>query len=192
MIWSKLISCSSLLFSFQESRGKRPLKIWDSLRSLRKGLVVGSFEELLVRGSYKHIFKHYLRFFFSCVCTYTHTELTNKTNTTNLIVYVKFNVGKISWLPAMLAGWTFILLEYERKISRMRMNSYWKVFFLFRVCVCVCMCIETYTHTHMYTWNFPRICICRKISCTSVSACQVFVLQKRAYKHTFFHKIVVF
>ncbi|XP_063701009.1 uncharacterized protein LOC134831259 [Culicoides brevitarsis] len=37
----------------EESRGKRPLKIWDSLRSLRKGLVVGSFEELLVRGKDK-------------------------------------------------------------------------------------------------------------------------------------------
>lgn len=34
----------------QESRGKRPLKIWDSYRNVRKGLVVGSFEELLVRG----------------------------------------------------------------------------------------------------------------------------------------------
>lgn len=34
----------------QESRGKRPLKIWDSFRNVRKGLVVGSFEELLVRG----------------------------------------------------------------------------------------------------------------------------------------------
>lgn len=34
----------------QESRGKRPLKIWDSWRNIRKGLVVGSFEELLVRG----------------------------------------------------------------------------------------------------------------------------------------------
>lgn len=41
---------------FQESRGKRPLKVWDSLRSLRKGLVVGSFEELLVRGSYFMLF----------------------------------------------------------------------------------------------------------------------------------------
>lgn len=35
----------------QEARGgKRPLKIWDSWRNIRKGLVVGSFEELLVRG----------------------------------------------------------------------------------------------------------------------------------------------
>uniref|UniRef100_A0A8D8B337 (northern house mosquito) hypothetical protein n=1 Tax=Culex pipiens TaxID=7175 RepID=A0A8D8B337_CULPI len=32
-----------------ESRGKRPLKIWDSWRNVRKGLVVGSFEELIVR-----------------------------------------------------------------------------------------------------------------------------------------------
>ncbi|KAJ6641410.1 Cell death activator CIDE-3, partial [Pseudolycoriella hygida] len=36
-----------------ESRGKRPLKIWDSYRNIRKGLVVGSFEELLVRGKDK-------------------------------------------------------------------------------------------------------------------------------------------
>lgn len=34
----------------QESRGKRPLKIWDSWRNVRKGVVVGTFEELLVRG----------------------------------------------------------------------------------------------------------------------------------------------
>lgn len=39
-----------LLSHSQESRGKRPLKIWDSLRNIRKGLVVGSFEELIVRG----------------------------------------------------------------------------------------------------------------------------------------------
>lgn len=38
-------------FIFQESRGKRPLKIWDSWRNIRKGLVVGSFEELIVRGN---------------------------------------------------------------------------------------------------------------------------------------------
>lgn len=37
----------------QESRGKRPLKVWDNLRNLRKGLVVSSFEELLVRGKDK-------------------------------------------------------------------------------------------------------------------------------------------
>ncbi|XP_031640705.1 uncharacterized protein LOC116352335 isoform X1 [Contarinia nasturtii] len=37
----------------EESRGKRPLKIWDSWRNVRKGLVVGSFEELLVRGKDK-------------------------------------------------------------------------------------------------------------------------------------------
>ncbi|XP_041768499.1 uncharacterized protein LOC121591717 isoform X3 [Anopheles merus] len=36
-----------------ESRGKRPLKIWDSWRNVRKGLVVGSFEELIVRGKDK-------------------------------------------------------------------------------------------------------------------------------------------
>lgn len=39
-----------ILSLFQESRGKRPLKIWDSWRNVRKGLVVGSFEELIVRG----------------------------------------------------------------------------------------------------------------------------------------------
>lgn len=38
------------IFIPQESRGKRPLKIWDSWRNIRKGLVVGSFEELIVRG----------------------------------------------------------------------------------------------------------------------------------------------
>lgn len=37
----------------QESRGKRPLKIWDSWRNVRKGVVVGTFEELLVRGKDK-------------------------------------------------------------------------------------------------------------------------------------------
>lgn len=41
------------LLPSQESRGKRPLKIWDSCRNIRKGLVVGSFEELIVRG--KHV-----------------------------------------------------------------------------------------------------------------------------------------
>jgi hypothetical protein len=35
---------------FQEARGKRPFKIWDSWRNVRKGLVVSSFEELVVRG----------------------------------------------------------------------------------------------------------------------------------------------
>lgn len=39
-----------VLCLMQESRGKRPLKIWDSWRNIRKGLVVGSFEELIVRG----------------------------------------------------------------------------------------------------------------------------------------------
>lgn len=34
----------------QEGRGKRPLKIWDCLRKVRKGVVVGTFEELLIRG----------------------------------------------------------------------------------------------------------------------------------------------
>jgi hypothetical protein len=34
----------------QEARGKRPFKIWDSWRNVRKGLVVSSFEELVVRG----------------------------------------------------------------------------------------------------------------------------------------------
>ncbi|XP_055855081.1 uncharacterized protein LOC129918505 isoform X2 [Episyrphus balteatus] len=37
----------------EESRGKRPLKIWDSWRNVRKGVVVGSFEELIVRGKDK-------------------------------------------------------------------------------------------------------------------------------------------
>uniref|UniRef100_A0A1A9WQI0 CIDE-N domain-containing protein n=1 Tax=Glossina brevipalpis TaxID=37001 RepID=A0A1A9WQI0_9MUSC len=36
-----------------ESRGKRPLKIWDSWRNVRKGVVVSTFEELLVRGKDK-------------------------------------------------------------------------------------------------------------------------------------------
>lgn len=35
---------------FQEARGKRPFKIWDSSRNVRKGLVVTSFEELIHRG----------------------------------------------------------------------------------------------------------------------------------------------
>lgn len=45
--------------SLQESRGKRPLKIWDSWRNIRKGLVVGSFEELIVRGNL------YIKYFYS-------------------------------------------------------------------------------------------------------------------------------
>jgi hypothetical protein len=36
---------------FQEARGKRPFKIWDSWRNVRKGLVVSCFEELVVRGT---------------------------------------------------------------------------------------------------------------------------------------------
>ncbi|KAJ1528007.1 hypothetical protein ONE63_007934 [Megalurothrips usitatus] len=36
-----------------ETRGKQPFKIWDSQRNLRKGLVVSSFEELVVRGKEK-------------------------------------------------------------------------------------------------------------------------------------------
>jgi len=36
---------------FQEARGKRPFKIWDSWRNVRKGLVVSSFEELVLRGT---------------------------------------------------------------------------------------------------------------------------------------------
>ncbi|XP_041977590.1 uncharacterized protein LOC121731946 isoform X2 [Aricia agestis] len=36
-----------------EVRGKRPFKIWDSSRSVRKGLVVTSFEELIHRGKEK-------------------------------------------------------------------------------------------------------------------------------------------
>jgi CIDE-N domain len=32
------------------------LKIWDSWRNIRKGLVVGSFEELIVRGNVNYIF----------------------------------------------------------------------------------------------------------------------------------------
>ncbi|XP_017780005.1 PREDICTED: uncharacterized protein LOC108565201 isoform X2 [Nicrophorus vespilloides] len=34
----------------EESRGKRPFKLWDGRRSVRKGLVVGSLEELVQRG----------------------------------------------------------------------------------------------------------------------------------------------
>ncbi|XP_063233031.1 uncharacterized protein LOC134536897 [Bacillus rossius redtenbacheri] len=37
----------------EEARGKRPFKIWDSWRNIRKGLVVSSFEELVVRGKEK-------------------------------------------------------------------------------------------------------------------------------------------
>ncbi|XP_044733072.1 uncharacterized protein LOC123295708 isoform X2 [Chrysoperla carnea] len=37
----------------EEARGKRPFKIWDSWRNVRKGLVVNSFEELLLRGKEK-------------------------------------------------------------------------------------------------------------------------------------------
>ncbi|GBP43653.1 Cell death activator CIDE-3 [Eumeta japonica] len=37
----------------QEVRGKRPFKIWDSSRNVRKGLVVTSFEELIHRGKEK-------------------------------------------------------------------------------------------------------------------------------------------
>uniref|UniRef100_A0A2A4J5Q7 CIDE-N domain-containing protein n=1 Tax=Heliothis virescens TaxID=7102 RepID=A0A2A4J5Q7_HELVI len=37
----------------EEVRGKRPFKIWDSSRNVRKGLVVTSFEELLHRGKEK-------------------------------------------------------------------------------------------------------------------------------------------
>ncbi|XP_060527861.1 uncharacterized protein LOC132702954 isoform X2 [Cylas formicarius] len=34
----------------EDSRGKRPFKLWDGQRSVRKGLVVGSLEELVQRG----------------------------------------------------------------------------------------------------------------------------------------------
>ncbi|XP_063921874.1 uncharacterized protein LOC135136499 isoform X1 [Zophobas morio] len=34
----------------EESRGKRPFKLWDGRRSVRKGLVVGSLDELVQRG----------------------------------------------------------------------------------------------------------------------------------------------
>lgn len=34
----------------QESRGKRPFKLWDGRRSVRKGLVVGGLDELVQRG----------------------------------------------------------------------------------------------------------------------------------------------
>ncbi|XP_057668998.1 uncharacterized protein LOC130901550 isoform X2 [Diorhabda carinulata] len=34
----------------KESRGKRPFKLWDGRRNVRKGLVVGSLEELILRG----------------------------------------------------------------------------------------------------------------------------------------------
>ncbi|KAJ8725355.1 hypothetical protein PYW08_003538 [Mythimna loreyi] len=37
----------------EEVRGKRPFKIWDSSRNVRKGLVVTSFEELIHRGKEK-------------------------------------------------------------------------------------------------------------------------------------------
>lgn len=37
----------------QEPRGKRPFKLWDGRRSVRKGLVVGSLEELVQRGREK-------------------------------------------------------------------------------------------------------------------------------------------
>lgn len=51
----------------QESRGKRPLKIWDSIRNVRKGLVVGSFEELLVRGECFFILKtNHAHFYVHC------------------------------------------------------------------------------------------------------------------------------
>ncbi|XP_074106055.1 DNA fragmentation factor-related protein 2 isoform X2 [Cotesia typhae] len=41
-----------LIFA-QELRNKRPFKIWDSWRNVRKGLVVSNFEELLHRGKEK-------------------------------------------------------------------------------------------------------------------------------------------
>nr|CAD7571379.1 unnamed protein product [Timema californicum] len=37
-------------YATEEARGKRPFKIWDSWRNVRKGLVVSSFEELVVRA----------------------------------------------------------------------------------------------------------------------------------------------
>ncbi|XP_043493201.1 uncharacterized protein LOC122518372 [Polistes fuscatus] len=37
----------------EESRSKRPFKIWDSWRNVRKGLVVSNFEELIHRGKEK-------------------------------------------------------------------------------------------------------------------------------------------
>ncbi|KAK6620408.1 hypothetical protein RUM44_006809 [Polyplax serrata] len=37
----------------EEARGKRPFKVWDSWRNIRKALVVSSFEELLIRGREK-------------------------------------------------------------------------------------------------------------------------------------------
>ncbi|XP_020279201.1 uncharacterized protein LOC109852443 isoform X2 [Pseudomyrmex gracilis] len=37
----------------EELRNKRPFKIWDSWRNVRKGLVVSNFEELIVRGKEK-------------------------------------------------------------------------------------------------------------------------------------------
>lgn len=36
--------------SVKELRSKRPFKIWDSWRNVRKGLVVSNFEELVHRG----------------------------------------------------------------------------------------------------------------------------------------------
>lgn len=47
---------NAIWFNWQESRGKRPLKIWDCWRIIRKGIVVGSFEELVVRG--KRVWAH--------------------------------------------------------------------------------------------------------------------------------------
>ncbi|KZC09206.1 Cell death activator CIDE-B [Dufourea novaeangliae] len=38
---------------FMELRSKRPFKIWDSWRNVRKGLVVSNFEELIHRGKEK-------------------------------------------------------------------------------------------------------------------------------------------
>lgn len=40
----------------QEIRSKRPFKIWDSWRNVRKGLVVSNFEELVHRGENKYYF----------------------------------------------------------------------------------------------------------------------------------------
>lgn len=40
-------------FLLQESRGKRPFKVWDVRRSLRKSLVVNTLQELEIQGKYK-------------------------------------------------------------------------------------------------------------------------------------------
>lgn len=40
---------------FQESRGKRPFKIWDGFRNIRKSLVASSLKDLEIRGKYYNL-----------------------------------------------------------------------------------------------------------------------------------------